>query len=291
MEYTRGRLRSRQIRISVPVTIAILFFVSGAPTDVYADLGFEPNGKSTPAIQDENSDSQTQEKETSKSESTTQDSGIANTQTPEPRWVDKPKNLLDSDSLDGWELLNFGGEGDVEVVKGVLMLGSGDPFTGVSSTRDDLPKTNYEISLSARKTQGIDFFCGLTFPVAESHCTLVVGGWGGGLVGLSCIDDLDASHNDTQSIMKFETNRWYKIRVRVEPKRISTWIDGKQVINQDIAGKKISLRGDVTLCRPLGLCSFQTDAELKDIHIRRFKSAAESKPSPDTSSTKSNPEK
>ena len=99
-------------------------------------------------------------------------------QEPEPNWTSKPKSLFDGKSLDDWETIEFGGQGDCEIKEGRIELQAGDPFTGISSTRDDLPKTNYEISLEARKTDGIDFFCGLTFPVADSHCTLIVGGWG-----------------------------------------------------------------------------------------------------------------
>jgi len=103
-------------------------------------------------------------------------------QAPEPKWIGQPEKLLENDSLDGWDVLSFGGEGDCDVTDGVLTLEAGDPFTGVSAAREDLPKTNYEISVTARKTQGIYFFCGLTFPVAESHSTIIVSGWVGGLV-------------------------------------------------------------------------------------------------------------
>lgn len=188
----------------------------------------------------------------------------------DPEWTSKPQALFDGKSLDGWETIEFGGQGDCETKDNRIELQAGDPFTGISSTRDDLPKTNYEISLEARKTDGIDFFCGLTFPVADSHCTLIVGGWGGSTVGLSCIDDQDASRNDTCSYLKFEKEQWYKIKVRVQPETIQVWIDDEKVVDKNIKGKKISLRGDTTLCEPLGLCSFMTVAEYKNIQLRKF---------------------
>ena len=191
---------------------------------------------------------------------------------PEPKWTSKPTSLFDGKSLDDWETIEFGGQGDCEIKEGLIELQAGDPFTGISSTRNDLPKTNYEISLEARKTDGIDFFCGLTFPVDDSHCTLIVGGWGGSTVGLSCIDDQDASRNDTCSFLKFEKNQWYKIKVRVQPETIQVWIDGEKVVDKNIKGKKISLRGDTTLCKPMGLCSFMTVAEYKNIQLRKFAS-------------------
>jgi hypothetical protein len=255
-----------------------------------AESGAKVEIDDPPTDQKVSSTTSTQEKDPSpKAEQN--DPATNDAKTEEPKWTGQPDQLLKNDSLDDWEVLNFGGEGDCEVENGVLTLAAGDPFTGISSSREDLPKTNYEISLTARKTEGIDFFCGLTFPVAESHCTLIVGGWGGGLVGLSCIDDKDASQNDTQSIMKFEKDRWYRIRVRVQPESISAWIDDKQVVNQNIKGKKISLRGDVMLCTPLGVCSFQTDSEIKDIQIRRFEPTTSTAAPSDASSSKTSSEK
>lgn len=44
-----------------------------------------------------------------------------------------------------------------------------------------------------------EFFCGLTVPVRTgTECvSLIVGGWGGSLVGISSIDGLDASETST----------------------------------------------------------------------------------------------
>ncbi len=179
--------------------------------------------------------------------------------------------LFDGETLDGWEVTNFGGEGECSVEEGCLKIAAGYPISGVNSTREDLPKTNYEISLEVKQTRGIDFFCGLTFPVAESHCTFIVGGWAGSVVGLSCIDDLDASSNDSRKLMKFEDDRWYKVRVRVQPERIQCWIDAEEVVDQNIAGKKISLRNETLASRPLGLCNFETTSHFKNIKIREFK--------------------
>jgi len=130
--------------------------------------------------------------------------------------LSKPISLLDGETLDFWEEIEFGGEGAIEVEDGVISFEMGDPFTGIASTLEDLPKTNYEVSLETRKTQGVDFFCGLTFPVADSHCTLILGGWGGDICGLSCIDGKDASTNETTSSLVFEKNQWYKVQRRLQ---------------------------------------------------------------------------
>ena len=60
----------------------------------------------------------------------------------------------------------------------------------VISTRKDLPRTDYEIRFETRRIEGFDFFCGLTFPVGEKYLTLVLGGWDGNVVGLSCLDGI-----------------------------------------------------------------------------------------------------
>jgi hypothetical protein len=129
---------------------------------------------------------------------------------------------------------------------------------------------NYEISLQAMKVSGDDFFCGLTFPVGDSPCSLIVGGWGGTVVGLSSIDDQDASENETTTSMDFAHGRWYRIRVRVTPKKIEAWIDDENVIAAATTGHKISIRPEVSLSRPLGIATWKTEAALRDIKLRKL---------------------
>ena len=183
----------------------------------------------------------------------------------EPPW----QPLFDGKSLAGWKVVEFGGDGEVSVRGGRILLGAGQTLTGITSKRKDLPKTNYEIRLEAMRVDGIDFFCGLTFPVSDAHCSLIVGGWAGAVVGLSSIDDRDASENDTTQYMDFKTGQWYSIRLRVTDHRIVGWIDGKRVICQDIEGKKISTRVEVDLSKPLGISAWQTKAAMRKIEFRQ----------------------
>jgi hypothetical protein len=178
--------------------------------------------------------------------------------------------LFDGTSLEGWEISPFGGQGEVLVQDGALVLEPGFPLTGVTSTRKDLPLHNYEILVEARKTEGIDFFCGLTFPVNETHCSLIVGGWAGAVVGLSQIDHQDAAHNETRRLKKFERGRWYSIRLRVEPKRIRAWIDDEAIVDQDTTDRQLSVRNETLPSRPLGICSFETRAEIRKIALRHW---------------------
>ena len=146
-------------------------------------------------------------------------------------------------------------------------------MSGVTCTRKDLPKTNYEISLSGMKTDGDDFFCGITFPVGDSHCTFIAGGWGGVVTGLSCIDGKDASDNATRKLKNFKPNQWYAIRIRVHQQRIQVWIDDEKMVDQKTEGHKISLRNETLPSRPLGICNFQTSSKFKDIRLKSISTA------------------
>jgi sugar phosphate isomerase/epimerase len=178
------------------------------------------------------------------------------------------KPLFDGKTLTGWKAPNFSGQGEVEVKDGQMILGTGSDITGMNYT-GDLPKMNYEVALEASRQQGSDFFCGLTLPYGDKCCTLVVGGWGGSLVGLSSINGDDASENETTKFLKFETGKWYRIRVKMTPEKIEAWIDDDQVVKVETPGKKIDMRpGEIELSKPFGIATFRTQAALRDIKLR-----------------------
>lgn len=177
--------------------------------------------------------------------------------------------LFDGKSLAGWKVTKFGGEGKVYAEDGRLVLEMGVDLTGVTSTRD-LPRINYEVSLDAMRVDGTDFFCGLTFPVKEDYCSLILGGWGGAVCGISSIDGQDASQNETTTYRRFENGRWYHVRLRVTQSKLEAWIDGEQIVDQKITGRKISTRPEVDLSKPFGLATWQTTAALRNIRIRRI---------------------
>lgn len=180
----------------------------------------------------------------------------------------KWRSLFDGKTLKGWTPTNFGGEGEVTVEDGQIQLQQGSDLSGITWTGDAIPKSNYEISLEAQRVDGGDFFCGLTVPVKDSPCSLIVGGWGGGVVGLSSLNGLDASENETTTYRAFKKKQWYKIRLRVSDTHIQAWIDDERVVNADIRGKKISIRPEVELSKPLGISSYATVAAIRNIRIR-----------------------
>ncbi len=185
--------------------------------------------------------------------------------------------LFDGKSLRGWKSTEFGGEGEVRVENGELILNTGAVLSGVNYT-NPVPKMNYEIRLEAKRMDGSDFFCGLTFPVADSFATFIVGGWGGGIVGISSVDSMDASENETMKSMGFDSGRWYKIRVRVTSEKLEAWIDNEQLVDLVTKDRKISLRpGPIESSMPFGLAAYQTAAAYRNIEVRQLPEARRKK--------------
>ncbi|MFK7742286.1 MAG: DUF1080 domain-containing protein [Planctomycetota bacterium] len=196
---------------------------------------------------------------------------------PTPRPQAAWRELFDGTSLTGMSPTRFGGEGDVQVRDGALELDYGNPMTGVTWTDaqlapNDAQPGTYELEVVAARLEGMDFFCGLTFPVCRGgdpeHLTLVLGGWGGSVSGLSNLDGADAASNETRTVRGFENGRDYRIAVRVTPTRVAVEVDGEPFLHAELEGRELSLRPEVDLCRPLGLCCFATRARVRQLRWR-----------------------
>lgn len=182
------------------------------------------------------------------------------------------QSLFDGKSMQNWKVTPFTGAGAVRVESGTLVLAAGAPMTGVTWTGTPLAKANYEVRLEAARQAGSDFFASMTFPVGDSFCTWVTGGWGGDIVGLSSIDGWDASDNETRAYFTFQTGRWYALLLQVTPDRITASIDGKPVIDVVITGRTISLRhGETKLSAPFGFSSYGTTGALRNLEYRLLK--------------------
>ena len=178
--------------------------------------------------------------------------------------------LFDGKTLANWTRTKFIGEGPVTVENGQIVLASGNDLTGITWSGPPLPTTNYELTLRAMRVEGGDFFAGITFPVGGSFCSLILGGWGGTVVGLSSINGMDASENATSQSIAFEQKRWYDVRIRVTPEKIEAWLDKRQIIDQPLTGIQVDVRIEVDASKPLGIASWRTRAALTDIRLRRL---------------------
>ena len=196
-----------------------------------------------------------------------------------PGW----KDLFDGKSLEGWKAADYYGAGKVQVDDGKIVLAKGKIMTGATYTKDDFPKMDYEVVLEAKKVAGDDFFCTTTFPVGEQFCSFVVGGWSGKVVGLSSIDSMDASSNETRTNKEFKNDQWYKVRIRVSQQRIEAWIDGDKLVDLDTMDRRISIRIECNACKLLGVATYQTTGAIRNVRVRPLSDAdkkeiAETKP-------------
>jgi hypothetical protein len=183
--------------------------------------------------------------------------------------TDDDISLFDGKTLGQWKITDFGGQGDVYVKDGSIFLERGNYITGITWT-GPVVRTNYEIELDAMRVSGNDFFCGLTFPVGDSPCTLILGGWGGQLCGLSSIDGFDASENETTQFIPFENGRWYHVFLRVTPERIEAWLDNDQIVYVVITDRDIDIRIEVELSQPLGIATWITTGAVRNIKLRKI---------------------
>jgi Domain of Unknown Function (DUF1080) len=185
--------------------------------------------------------------------------------------------LFDGKTLTGWKSSYSAGSGKVEVKDGAIVLPKGEKMTGITYDKKDFPKTDYEVVLEGKRVDGGDFFCTTTFPVGDSFCSLVVGGWGGRVTGLSSINGSDASENETTGNMDFKNGEWYKLRIRVSAKKIEAWIGNEQVVDLEPKGRKMSTRIECEECQPFGVCTWDTTGAVRDIKVRLLTDAEKKK--------------
>jgi len=182
--------------------------------------------------------------------------------------------LFDGRSLGDWKPTPFGSEGEVSVVEGAIRIAMGFDLSGITFA-GEIPRQHYEIALEARRVEGHDFFCGLTFPVGDDPCSLILGGWGGGVVGLSSIDGRDAADNETTSTARFESGRWYRVRVEVTPTRIICHLDDERIVDVPRAGRRLAIRSEMEPALPLGLATYATVADVRDVRWRPLAAAGD----------------
>lgn len=177
--------------------------------------------------------------------------------------------LFDGESLEGWTVVGGAGSGEVAVRDGAIVLGRGEPLTGIVWA-GAFPRIDYEVTLQAMRVEGSDFFSAITFPVGEDYSTLVIGGWGGGVVGLSSLEGSDASENETRRYLAVEDGRWYSVRLRVTQERVKVWIDGEQFVDLPHRDRLLSVRLEMLANRPFGIASWMTTGAIRDVEVQEL---------------------
>lgn len=181
-------------------------------------------------------------------------------------------SLFDGVTLGGWREAkedDFVSHGELSVKDGSIVLGQGYPYTGIR-WEGDFPRENFEVTVEAKRLKDRDIFCGLTVPVGKSNVTLVLGGWGDSVVGLSNVDHCNASENETTAGMSFKNDQWYEVRLRVTADAILAWIDGEQVVDLKREGHTFTIYEQLHVIRPLGFFTWETEAALRNINMKRL---------------------
>lgn len=157
-----------------------------------------------------------------------------------------------------------------------LILELGNPMTGAFFPKwieEGLPLMNYQIEFEAQRIEGNDFFATLTFPIGkiDDAVSLVLGGWGGNLIGISCIDGYDASENSTTSYLDFKNGTWYHLRIEVHDDWLRVWLNERPIVQTNLKGRQLSLRGgDIIHCLPFGFASYLSKGAIRNLKIRQI---------------------
>jgi hypothetical protein len=176
--------------------------------------------------------------------------------------------LFDGKTLDGWKKTDFSRSGEVKVEDGRIVMAAGEPMTGITTAHTDLPTTDYELTYEAMRLTGEDFFAAATFPVGRDYITLVNGGWGGFVTGLSSLNGMDASENETTRTIEYKNRTWYRFRVRVTGAAIRCWVDDKEIIAVEHKDKRVGTRIETRASEPLGFATWRSGGALRAIEVR-----------------------
>jgi hypothetical protein len=186
----------------------------------------------------------------------------------EPAWIA-------GNEMGDWQPLEVASQAKTSMKDGVLSLGSGDGVSGVRyAGKRPIPVVDYEIAWEGMKVDGVDFFAAATFPVRDlkTCVTFINGGWGGGVTGISCIDDMAANENNTTALVDYKLGQWYKFRVQITAELLAIFVDDKEITKVSIKDKKLSLRyGDIEGCAPLGFACYQTKGAVRNLQFRKLK--------------------
>jgi hypothetical protein len=160
----------------------------------------------------------------------------------------------------------FASHGSASLASGLLTLETGKPGTG-ANYRGPVPRIDYKITAEAQRTKGEDFFYGLTFPINDQPASLIIGGWGGGVTGISNLNGLSAIENETTAYTPFENNRWYSIELVVTAKQITAAIDGRRILAVETAKHQYEVWPQQAVMIPLGIATWKTSAQIRQLKL------------------------
>lgn len=180
--------------------------------------------------------------------------------------------LFDGKTLKNWVDLEDAGAEKPVVEDGAIVLGMGASSTSIKFDEEaagfKLPRENYELEIVSRRDMGTDFFSATTFPVGDACVTLINGGWGGAVLGISNVDDMDASQNSTSSFYNFKNGVWHRFRVQVSKRALRVWVNDEKGIDCVVEGRRLGTRFEVSRCEPLGLTSWVSKGVVKVVRVR-----------------------
>lgn len=163
----------------------------------------------------------------------------------------------------------FSAADKIHFTAGVLSIERGNPGSGVCY-RGPVPRMNYRVAAEARRVDGADFFYGLTFPINDQHASLIMGGWSGGVWGVSNLDGLSAVENETTGYRPFEQDRWYRIVLTVEEKRTTVELDDETIIDYATAEHQYSVWPEQAVMVPLGIATWNTGGEIRQLTLEQL---------------------
>lgn len=179
--------------------------------------------------------------------------------------------LFNGRDLSGWKAADIWGNGKVEALSnGVVSCGLGKPLTGLAYT-NSFPTMSYEVKMEALRKEGSDFFVAMTIPVESNACTVVIGGWGGNLCGISSINFMDASENQYSESVSFKNDVWYTLRVRVTPGLLEVFLNDTlytaKVPFESSSAFTLRAGSDIDKTKPFGLATYETKALWRNLSV------------------------
>ena len=177
--------------------------------------------------------------------------------------------LFDGKTLDGWKKTDFFHAGEVKVEDGRIVLAAGElddrhhhhaPGPAHDGLRADLrgDAARAGTTSSPRRPS----------PWASRTSRWSTAAGAATSTGLSSLDGMDASENETTRSIKYEDRTWYRFRVRVTGEVIRCWVGDKEVIAVNHKEKHVGTRVETGANEPLGFATWKTAGALRNIEVR-----------------------